>query len=139
MRIWVTWSTSVPNATDHQGADPSTEGLGISLAVCTWTTAPVRRDGRQDARRICMDSNELVRRRVATIPENETVAEAARRMRDLHVDDLVVMREGSGNRAPVGVLTDRDILAGIIQRGAFSLAKLRVSDMMTKFASADKQ
>lgn len=86
-----------------------------------------------------MDSNELIRRRVATIPENETVAEAARRMRDLHVDDLVVMREGGGNRAPVGVLTDRDILAGIIQRGAFSLAKLRVSDMMTKFASADKQ
>jgi CBS domain-containing protein len=85
-----------------------------------------------------MDSNELVRRRIATIAEHETVAEAVRRMRDLHVDDLVVMREGSGNRAPVGVLTDRDIVAGIVQRGAFSLAKLRVSEMMTKLAGADK-
>jgi CBS domain-containing protein len=84
-----------------------------------------------------MDSNELVRRRIATIAEHETVAEAVRRMRDLHVDDLVVMREGSGNRAPVGVLTDRDIVAGIVQRGAFSLAKLRVGDMMTKLAGAE--
>jgi CBS domain-containing protein len=85
-----------------------------------------------------MESNELVRRRVATITENETVAEAVRRMRDLHVDDLVVMREGSGYRAPVGVLTDRDIVAGIVQRGAFSLAKLRVREMMTEFEGADK-
>jgi CBS domain-containing protein len=85
-----------------------------------------------------MDSNELVRRRIATIAEHETVAEAVRRMRDLHVDDLVVMREGSGNRAPVGVLTDRDIVAGIVQRGAFSLAKLRVGDMMTALAAEGK-
>jgi len=85
-----------------------------------------------------MDSNELVRRRIATIAEHETVAEAVRRMRDLHVDDLVVMREGSGNRAPVGVLTDRDIVAGIVQRGAFSLAKLRVGDMMTALAAESK-
>jgi len=85
-----------------------------------------------------MDSSELIRRRVATITEDKTVAEAVRRMRDLHVDDLVVMREGGGHRAPVGVLTDRDIVAGIVQKGAFSLAKLRVGEMMTKLAGAEK-
>jgi CBS domain-containing protein len=84
-----------------------------------------------------MDSNELVRRRIATIGEDDTVAEAVRRMRDLHVDDLVVMREGTGNRALVGVLTDRDIVAGIVEQGALKLAKLRVGDMMTKLASAE--
>ena len=84
-----------------------------------------------------MDSSELIRRRVATIGEDDTVAEAVRRMRDLHVDDLVVMREGGGQRAPVGVLTDRDIVAGIVKRGAGELAKARVGDMMTAFAGAE--
>lgn len=85
-----------------------------------------------------MDSNELVGRRVAMIGEHETVAEAVRRMRDLRVDDLVVMREGAGNRALVGVLTDRDIMAGIVEQGALRLAKLRVGDMMTKLAGAEQ-
>jgi len=54
-------------------------------------------------------------RQVATISKDRTVLEAARRMRDEHVGDLVVVDElEGGRRVPVGVLTDREARACIL-------------------------
>jgi CBS domain-containing protein len=81
-----------------------------------------------------------IQTRAATITENETVAEAARRMRDLHVGDLVVVGVGTDGdeKAPLGVLTEQDIVAGIVALGAGQLARLRVGEMLDGGASGSK-
>jgi CBS domain-containing protein len=56
------------------------------------------------------------------------VVEAARRMRDDHVGDLVVVNE---RRVPVGMLTDRDVVVGILAKDAKHLDHLDVGDVMS--------
>jgi CBS domain-containing protein len=51
---------------------------------------------------------------VECVPENETLADAARKMRDLHVGALPIC--GEDNRLK-GMLTDRDIVIGCIAEG----------------------
>jgi CBS domain-containing protein len=67
---------------------------------------------------------------VVTIRKCHSVVEAARRMRDHHVGDLVVV-EGE-NDAPVGVLTDRDLVVGILAQDVDHLATLEVGDVLTE-------
>lgn len=60
---------------------------------------------------------ELCNRAVVFGREDESVRDAAKRMRDLHVGDLVVVREESGHRVPVGIVTDRDLVVGPLAAG----------------------
>jgi CBS domain-containing protein len=57
-----------------------------------------------------MKVGEICTRDPRAIERDATLVEAARRMRDEHVGDLVVAVEHDGRRVPVGVLTDRDIV-----------------------------
>jgi CBS domain-containing protein len=70
------------------------------------------------------------KRDVVTIRKPQSVVEAARRMREYHVGDLVVI-EGESD-VPVGVLTDRDIVIGIIAKDIDHLSKLEVGDVLTE-------
>lgn len=70
----------------------------------------------------------------ATIQIDATVAEAARRMRDLHVQALVVVEQRGGRLKEVGRLRDCDIVEGIVTWGAPLLAHATVGDVL---ASAD--
>ncbi|MCS6803885.1 MAG: CBS domain-containing protein [Acidobacteriota bacterium] len=63
---------------------------------------------------------------VVTIQPDETIAAAAALMRDQHVGCLVVVE---GNR-PVGILTDRDIVRGVLAEGLDATQTL-VNDAMT--------
>jgi CBS domain-containing protein len=72
----------------------------------------------------------LCKREVVTIRRCHSVVEAARRMRDHHVGDLVVV-EGE-NDTPVGVLTDRDLVVGILAKDIEHLPKLEVGDVLTE-------
>jgi CBS domain-containing protein len=68
---------------------------------------------------------------VAVIEPHELVVDAARRMRERHVGDLVVVRNEPGGRVPIGILTDRDIVVGIIAKDIAHLGTLKVDDVIT--------
>jgi CBS domain-containing protein len=56
--------------------------------------------------------------------------QAAMLMRKHHVGDVVVVDEPDGERMPVGIVTDRDIVVSVIALG-FDPLGLQVGDIMT--------
>ena len=60
----------------------------------------------------------------------ETVQSAALLMRNHHVGDLVVVEQPNGERVPVGIITDRDIVVSVIALG-LDPASLLVGDIMS--------
>lgn len=76
-----------------------------------------------------MDVGEICTREVVIATRNTTVVEAARLMREYHVGDLVVVDESEGRRVPVGIVTDRDIVVGVLALG-LDPAVLTVGDIM---------
>ena len=61
---------------------------------------------------------------------DESVQGAALLMRKHHVGDLVVVDETDGERIPVGIVTDRDIVVSVIALG-LDPASLLVGDIMS--------
>jgi CBS domain-containing protein len=61
---------------------------------------------------------------------HESVQGAALLMRKHHVGDVVVVDDPDGERAPVGIVTDRDIVVSVIALGLDPLG-LQVGDIMT--------
>ena len=78
-----------------------------------------------------MKTGEFCTREVVVVRKDNTVIEAARYMRDYHVGDLVVVEERGGERIPIGILTDRDIVVGVIAKDANYLPSLAVGDIMS--------
>jgi CBS domain-containing protein len=61
---------------------------------------------------------------------DETVQGASLLMRKFHVGDLVVIDQTDGERIPVGIVTDRDIVVSVIALG-LDPASLLVGDIMS--------
>lgn len=61
---------------------------------------------------------------------DETVQGAALLMRKNHVGDLVVIEQPDGERLPVGIITDRDIVVSVIALG-LDPGSLLVGDIMS--------
>ncbi|MES2015710.1 MAG: CBS domain-containing protein [Pseudomonadota bacterium] len=61
---------------------------------------------------------------------DETVQGASLLMRKFHVGDLVVIDQPDGERIPVGIITDRDIVVSVIALG-LDPASLLVGDIMS--------
>ncbi len=61
---------------------------------------------------------------------HETLAQAAQRMRESHVGDLVVV-DNLERRMPIGMLTDRDIVVGPVAQATEQIAALTIGDVMT--------
>ena len=61
---------------------------------------------------------------------DESVATAARLMRESHVGCLVVADEVDGERVPVGMLTDRDINVAVVAPG-LDANTMQVGDVMS--------
>lgn len=59
-----------------------------------------------------------------------TVQQAALLMRNNHVGDLIVVEQPNGERVPVGIVTDRDIVVSVIALG-LDPASLLVGDIMS--------
>lgn len=78
-----------------------------------------------------MRVHEICSRSVSHVRRDVSILEAAHRMREEHVGDLIVVDEREGRRVPVGVLTDRDIVVGILARDADHVRMLDVGDVMT--------
>lgn len=71
---------------------------------------------------------DLCNRQVVTTTETEPIRQAARRMRQHHVGDLIVV---DGHRFPIGVVTDRDLVVGPLA-GHEDVNLLNVGDVMTR-------
>ncbi len=62
---------------------------------------------------------------------DESLTEAARRIRDFHVGTLIVVDDADGRRILVGVLTDRDLVVSVLARNGRDIDSLNVGDVMT--------
>ena len=61
-----------------------------------------------------MKVGQLCVRGVISASADTTIAKAAALMRDYHVGDLVVTENVDGRRLPIGIVTDRDIVVGVV-------------------------
>jgi CBS domain-containing protein len=85
-----------------------------------------------------MQVGDICTREVVCASSETTVAAAARTMRHYHIGDVVVTRLENGRRIPLGIVTDRDIVIGVV---ATDLAPntLTVGDIMgTELATAQE-
>ncbi len=80
-----------------------------------------------------MKVGDICGRNVVTVREFEELAVAAQLMREHHIGYLIVVEPNVADRmvAPVGVITDRDIVVGVVAQGA-DPRTLRVGDVMTR-------
>ncbi|NIO40558.1 MAG: CBS domain-containing protein [Burkholderiales bacterium] len=77
-----------------------------------------------------MAIGEVCSREVVFVQKEESVAAAARLMRENHVGCLVVADVQNSKRVPVGMLTDRDITVAVVAPGLDAEAIL-VGDVMS--------
>jgi CBS domain-containing protein len=71
-------------------------------------------------------------RTVVIARPDETVVDAARRMRELHVGTLVVVEEtAEGFRRPVALVTDRDLLFALAAADPREMEQLRLERVMS--------
>ena len=78
-----------------------------------------------------MTVGSICKRNVAVAPKGESVVDAAKRMRMLHVGTLVIVNEGDDRRIPLGILTDRDIVLSAVAADPEHLPFLNVSEAMS--------
>ncbi len=74
---------------------------------------------------------DICTRSVAHIDADQSVQAAAELMRKRHVGSLVVIDMPDGERLPVGIVTDRDIVLSVVAPGV-DAASLTVGDVMTR-------
>ncbi|HEU4733209.1 MAG TPA: CBS domain-containing protein [Kofleriaceae bacterium] len=80
-----------------------------------------------------MRAGELCVRNVATATANESVVDAARRMAELHVGDLIVVDEPTqGLPTPIGIVTDRDLVVRVLTRTDRVPAVTKLADVMQR-------
>ena len=77
-----------------------------------------------------MTIGKVCNREVVFIHAQASIPVAARLMREHHVGDLVVIKEKTGKRVPVGIVTDRDIVLEVIAEGV-SMDDVNVGDIMS--------
>lgn len=77
-----------------------------------------------------MSVGEVCNRDVVVVKMGESALDAALLMRRFHVGDLVVVEEEGGQRIPVGILTDRDIVIEVVAEDVNS-KDLTVGDIMS--------
>ena len=78
-----------------------------------------------------MKVGDYCKRAVVAIASSAEAAAAAKLMREEHVGFLIVYREGDALQKPVGVLTDRDLVLGVMARDVDPHA-VTVEDVMTR-------
>ena len=67
---------------------------------------------------------------VVCIHASASVTDAAKLMRKSHAGALVVIKQPGGERIPVGIVTDRDIVMSVVAADV-PAATLTVGDIMT--------
>jgi CBS domain-containing protein len=76
-----------------------------------------------------MAIGDICNREVVIARRDNSVKQAAQLMREYHVGDLVVVDQSNGGRVPCGILTDRDVVVGVVAKGLDPEA-LKVGEVM---------
>lgn len=61
-----------------------------------------------------MKTGDACNRNVVCIEGDASVSDAARRMREAHVGDLVIVKQENGHRIPTAIITDRDLVLEVL-------------------------
>lgn len=69
---------------------------------------------------------------VVTVEVGATVFDAARLMREHHVGALVVVEDEGQGPVPKGIITDRDIVVGLVAKDVSDLNGLQVEEVVTR-------
>ncbi len=69
-------------------------------------------------------------REVIVTDRGSTIVEVAKLMRQHHVGDVVIVDHKDGKNIPVGIITDRDIVVGLLA-GEVDLDSVTVGDVMS--------
>jgi CBS domain-containing protein len=89
-----------------------------------------------DSRETSMKTSELCRRDVVTASAGTTLTELSRMMRTNHVGSVVVT--GTGERKPLGIVTDRDIVVEVLAMG-LDPGTVTAGDIMTTAPAISRQ
>ncbi len=88
-----------------------------------------------------MKISDLATPKVITAAGFLSVQQAARKMRDTHVGDIVITVETRGGERPIGIVTDRDITIGVTALGldpsSLTLAEIMNPRLFTAHANDD--
>ena len=77
-----------------------------------------------------MKIREICNTHVVTASPGDSIISVAQTMRQHHVGDVVVIGAGASGRVPVGIITDRDIVVGLIAQGIDDLSRFTAEDVM---------
>jgi CBS domain-containing protein len=116
----VEWSTGARAHATAEAVLASSEGHWMSRVA-----------GTKPAPRGAMNVGEVCTRQVATMNPEAPLVEAVRRMRDEHIGSLVLVTLEDGRPVPIGVLTDRDIVVGVLATDLEHLRRLDVGEVAT--------
>lgn len=74
---------------------------------------------------------DICRRDVAIAGKDDSIFRAAQIMRESHVGDVIVVDVSKGLKAPIGILTDRDIVIEVLAKEA-PIKSLTIGDVMSR-------
>ncbi len=80
---------------------------------------------------VMMKIGELCTRDTFIIQKDDTIVEAAKLMRVFNVGDLIVVTADKNGNTPIGIVTDRDIVVGVVADNIDSQS-VKVSEIMSK-------
>lgn len=109
-------------------------GRAPRLERSATTILPVEREPTE----LAMKLGQVCSRNVPCIRRTDRATEAARRMHAEGIDELVVVEELDGRQVPIGTITDRDIVVGLVARNIRSLGELEVADVLFPEAMAQE-
>jgi CBS-domain-containing membrane protein len=76
---------------------------------------------------------EYCSRKVVTARPDQSLMEVARSMREHHVGCVIIVQaEAGGKSAPIGIVTDRDIVVRVLAQTDRHLEQLRADDIMAR-------
>jgi CBS domain-containing protein len=78
-----------------------------------------------------MTAGDICTQNVVVTRKEESIVDAAKRMRMFHVGDLVVVERVGERRQPIGILTDRDIVLSVVASDPRYAHCCMVNDVMT--------
>lgn len=78
-----------------------------------------------------MTIGSICKRNVVIAPKGDSIVDAAKRMRMLHVGTVIVVEERDSRQIPIGILTDRDIVLSVVASDPEHLEFLSVGDAMS--------
>jgi CBS domain-containing protein len=78
-----------------------------------------------------MTAGDICTQNVVVTRKEESIVDAAKRMRMFHVGDLVVVERVGERQQPIGILTDRDIVLSVVASDPRYAHCCMVNDVMT--------